>query len=426
MPDIGVCPNFLGEKALFMFTEEDVTKLVNEGKSLNEIMHFCINDIIKLILKVEAQNFINENQEVMDNGHNRLILNGTHPERNFLVPSKAVSVKVPRVRDLGKGAECLDFKSRYIPKYISRSDDITALIPWLYLKGLSENDIEFVFKTQYGDDIKGLSSKSIGQLIHVWGEEYSDWSRRDLSSERYPYIWADGVFFRVREERDHHCQLMILGVNEFGQKKILGLGEGYAESAEVWKGMLVDLRLRGMSAPKMAVADGGLGFWAGLRDVYPDCHKQYCWFHKIKDVKRYLPKSRESEAVFSLQQIYRSDTRAEAISQVEKFKGVFEPKHPQAVKTVIKYTEELLSFYDFPAEHWLHLRTTNPIESIFSTVRLRTTKTRGKLSRGNIQSLVFKLAETASRNLNCINGVSKIKFVLDGMLFKDGVMIEKE
>ena len=259
----------------------------------------------------------------------------------------------------------------------------------------------------------------------TWSEELSAWDSRDMTGEKYAYVWADGVYFKVRGEKDNVCQLMLLGVGEDGRKRLMGMGEGYAESSDSWRELLLKLRAHGMEAPKLVVGDGGLVLWSGLGKVFPDCGRQFCWVHKLRDVRMYLPKSRHVEVTRKVRDIYMSETRVEAsrkIATIAKSLGV---KHRQAAETLTKWEDELLGFYDFPAEHWQQIRTTNPIASMFSSIRLRTNKTRGRLGRQKLSALILKLAQTATDNMNVIAHSDKIKLLLDGTIFMDGELVRK-
>jgi transposase-like protein len=403
-----------------MFTREKLVRLLEEGASLSRIFRESAMDVFNEALVIEARRFIDERQELLDDGTMRFTLNGTHKERNVQFPFGSVPVRAPRVLDKGRGVEPVKFTSRMLPRYLRKSFDMTELIPWMYLKGVSESDFQSVFEGVTGRPTQGLSSSTISRLLDSWSDEYLAWNARDMSGERYAYVWADGVFLKARGERENVCQLAALGVDEWGHKKLVGMIEGYAESADNWRELFVKLRGQGMEAPKLVIADGGVGLWSGLSKVYPDCRRQCCWVHKIRDLRRYLPKGRHTDVTQKARDIYMSETRDEASRKLRLLAGVLAVKHRQASETLTKWSDELLEFYGFPAEHWLHLRSTNPIESLYSTVRLRTRKTRGKLNKERLGGLLLKLSQAATSNMNALGHADKIVSVLEGAVFKDG------
>jgi transposase-like protein len=410
-----------GERFFFMFTKDDLRKLLAEGMPLRGIIREAAKDVIHQALQVEAEDFISQNQEELLDGKPRLVFNGTLPEREILFSCGPVSVKAPRVRDNKDTDEKFQFKSNLLPRYLRTADEVATLIPWMYLKGISENDFQPMFEAIFGEEIKGLSGSTVGNLIHAWDDEYLQWSKRDLSGENYPYIFADGVNFKVKE-RDNCSQLVLLGVDETGRKRLVGFEEGYAESKESWRGLFIRLKEYGLKAPKLVVGDGGLGLWSGLGEVFPDCQRQFCWVHKVKDAKKYLPQSLHKQVLFNLKNIYLSETKEEAIRQVKIYKTIYEEKYPKAVETITKNIDNLLTFYSFPAVHWVQLRTNNPIESMFSTLRLRTNKMRGQMGRGRLGAMIFKLCQMASKKMKAIVGADRLRLVLEGKKFENGIL----
>ena len=403
-----------------MFTRETLQQLISNGATLPEILRVTAGDVITEVLVFEAQRFIDEHQESMDDGKRRLVLNGSHQPRDVLFPFGPVSVKAPRVLDRRGGAEPIVYDSSVIPKYLTRSNDVDGLLTWMYLKGFSESDFQGVFEAVFGRRVHGLSPTSISRLLRGWEDEFRAWQSRDMTDERYAYVWGDGVYFKVKNERENVCQMMLLGVGEDGRKRLVGLAEGYAESADCWRELLVGLRSRGMEAPKLVIGDGGLGLWSALAKVFPDCGRQHCWVHALKNVIRHLPKGRHSEVTRQVRDVYMSETRYEARRKILTLTRGLEVKHRKAADTLTRWTDELVAFYDYPAEHWPHVRTTNPIESMFSTLRLRTGKTRGKLGRARLGALLLKLAQTATGNMNALPHADKIKLLLGGAVFKSG------
>ena len=403
-----------------VFTRERLVELIDDGTPITKIIREVAANVVDEVLLIEARRFIDERQETLEDGTRRLVLNGSLPSRDVLFPFGSVPVKAPRVLDRKVGEATLSFHYNMLPRYLRRSSDLTELIPWMYLRGLSDSDFKPLFEMVTGYKVKGMSSSTVGKLMNRWTEEFGAWSRRDMTGEKYAYIWGDGVYYKVKGERDHVCQLTLLGVNEDGRKTLVGLGEGYVESADCWQEVLMRLRSQGMEPPKLLIGDGGQGLWAGLARVFPDSARQFCWVHKLKDVKRHLPKSKHVEATRRVRDIYMSEDRAEAAKQMSLLAAALSLKHPQAAATLTKCADGLLGFYDFPAEHWTHIRSTNPIESMFGTLRLRTGKTRGRLGRERLGGLLLKLAQTATANMNGIGHVDKLKLVLAGSRFENG------
>jgi transposase-like protein len=408
-----------------MFSREKLVTLIKEGRPLPEIIRVATKDIIDEALVIEAQRFIDEHQESLEDGRSRLVLNGTANERQILFPFGSVPVKAPRILDRKAGEDGLKFTSKALPRYLRKSQDLVELIPWLYLKGLSVNDFKSVFEAIYGQPVHGFSPATISGHVEGWVKEYVAWSSRDMTRETYAYVWADGVYFKVKGERDNVCQLVLLGVDARGCKRLVGMAEGYAESSDSWRELFVKLKSQGLEGPKLVVGDGGLGLWSALSRVYPDSAKQFCWAHKIKDVQRYLPKSRHREVIREVRDIYLSEKKEEATKKIKRLGAMFEVKHVQAAETLTRHIEELLAFYDFPSRHWIHIRTNNPIESLFSTVRLRTGKTRGSLGRERLGALVFKLGQMASANMRAITHAQMLEALLSGRKYKDGLELEE-
>jgi transposase-like protein len=296
------------------------------------------------------------------------------------------------------------------------------LLPWLYLKGVSTNDFSTALSSLLGPGAPGLSAATISRLKEVWKEEQRQWPRRDLTGKQYVYIWADGVHFGVRLEDASQCILVVIGATKDGKKQLLALTDGYRESEESWKELLRDLKNRGLTTdPKLAIADGALGFWKALPQVFGATQGQRCRVHKTVNVLNKLPKALQSKATEDIHQIWMAETRENAEKAFDRFLSSYESKHPKATESLLKDRSTLLSFYDFPAEHWRHIRTSNPIESTFSTVRLRTDKTRGCVSRNTMLAMAFKLAITAEKNWRTLKGHSLLAQVVDGVRFKDGL-----
>jgi len=303
---------------------------------------------------------------------------------------------------------------------------VDDVLPVLYLRGLSTGDFKPALESLLGEKAQGLSATNIVRLKRCWEEEYRVFRKRDLSQTQYAYIWADGVHFRIRLEEDRLSALVVLGVRADGTKELLAIEDGYRESTESWKSVLRDLKTRGMNMPVLATGDGALGFWAALREVFPKTREQRCWVHKIANVLDKLPKRLQPKAKRMLHEIMNSETRSDAETEMDAFAREFEAKYPKTVETLLKDKEELLTLYDFPAEHWRHIRTTNAIESTFATVRLRTRVTKGAGSRTAGLMMAYKLLEAASHRWRALTGHHLVQTVLNGVTFKDGIQEQSE
>jgi putative transposase len=296
------------------------------------------------------------------------------------------------------------------------------LIPWLYLKGVSTGDFSEALVALVGPDAPGLSATTITRLKATWEDEFEVWSRRPLEGKRYVYVWADGVHFNIRLEGDRQCILVLMGATADGKKELIAVTDGYRESEQSWKELLVDCRARGLTIdPSLAVGDGALGFWKAVGQVWPSTKTQRCWVHKTSNVLDKLPKGVQLKAKAALHNIYEAEGRVKAEKAFDLFVSTYEAKYPKAAECLTKDREALLTFYDFPAEHWRHIRTTNPIESTFATVRLRTVKTKGSGSRTACLTMVFKLMESASKSWRALNGSTLLREVIRGVTFVDGV-----
>ena len=376
-------------------------------------------------VEAEVEAFIAAHADLADEaGRRRVVRHGYQPEREVQTGIGAVAVRRPRVRDrqpdAGRGR--IRFTSSILPPYLRRAKSVEELLAWLYLKGISTGDFGEALAALLGPDAPGLSATTVTRLKTAWAEEYERWLRRDLSAKRYVYLWADGVYFSPRLEHDKQCLLVIIGADEIGNKDIVGLSDGYRESEQSWCELLLDLKRRGLTAsPELATGDGALGFWKALRQVYGHTREQRCWVHKTANVLNKLPKSVQGKAKGHLQDIWMAETRVDAESAFDFFLQAYSAKYPKAVECLVKDRDRLLTFYDFPAEHWKHVRTSNPIESTFATVRLRTTKTKGCLSRNTALAMVFKLLLSARRKWRRLNGSNHLAEVIQGVTFKDGI-----
>jgi transposase-like protein len=363
--------------------------------------------------------------EVTDDGRQRLVRHGHLPEREIMTGIGAVAVRCPRVRDrVGKGSERIRFCSAILPPYARRSKSLEVLIPMLYLKGVSTGDFEEALLALLGKGAGGLSASTIARLKDAWSDEHARWGKRDLSAKRYVYFWIDGIHVQARLENDAQCLLVIIGATPEGKKELVGLIDGVRESAQSWKELLLDLKRRGLAiGPELAIADGGLGFWQAIEEVWPKTRGQRCWVHKTANVLNKLPKSQQSKAKRALQEIWMAETKKDALAACDAFVETWGVKYDKATECLIKDREALLAFYDFPAEHWKHLRTTNVIESSFATVRHRTVRSKGCLSNKTALAMIFKLAEAAERNWRRLNGHNQLPKIILGVKFTDGIEV---
>jgi putative transposase len=355
-----------------------------------------------------------------------VVRNGYLPEREILTGLGSVVVRVPKVRDRSGGG--VKFNSALVPPYVRKAKRVAAALPWLYLRGISTGDLQEVLSVLLGEEAKGLSPAVISRLKAQWSEDYLAWNRRDLSKERYVYVWADGIYSTLRGEDDRLCLLILIGVNEQGEKRLLALSDGYRESKASWLSVLQDLQARGLArAPnKLAIGDGALGFWAAVSEAWPETRCQRCWVHKTGNVLAALPDSVQGKAQAGLREIWMAESRSQAEKAFAWFIRDFEAKYPKAVGILVKDRDALLAFYDFPAEHWLHIRTTNPIESSFAIIRHRTTRTKNCVSRNTLLGLVFQLALAVEKNWLRIRGFKRLPDVVNGVQFQDGIAVNIE
>ena len=357
-----------------------------------------------------------------EDGMARLVRHGHLPEREVMTGIGPVPVKVPRVRDRGTGDDRIRFRSSILPPWLRKAKSIEDLLPWLYLKGVSTGDFQEALAALLGSNAAGLSATTISRLKADWWADYERWQRRDLSARRFVYVWADGVYFRPRMAEEKQCVLVLIGADEWGRKEVIGLSDGYRESTQSWRELLLDLKRRGLAhAPEIAIGDGALGFWAALREVFGSTREQRCWVHKTGNVLNAMPKSVQPKAKGHLHDIWQAGTRAEADAAFDFFAETYGVKYDKAVAKLIKDRDVLLAFYDFPAEHWKHIRTSNPIESTFSTVRHRTGKTKGCLSRKTGLAMAFKLMMSAQAKWRKLDGANRIPEIVQGVEFKDGI-----
>ena len=390
---------------------------------LTDILRAGARDLIQQAVEAELSALLEAHSEDrIEDGRARLVRHGHLPEREVTTGIGTVSVKVPRVRDRGEGAAKIRFASTILPPYLRKSKSIEDLLPWLYLKGISTGDFQEALAALLGPNAAGLSSSTISRLKADWWDEYDRWQRRDLSTRRFIYIWADGVYFRPRMAEEKQCVLVLIGADEWGRKEIIGLADGYRESTQSWRELLLDLQRRGLDhAPDLAIGDGALGFWNALREVFGATKQQRCWFHKTGNVLNAMPKSVQAKAKGHLHDIWQAETRVDAEAAFDFFVTTYGVKYDKAVGKLVKDRDVLLAFYDFPAEHWKHIRTTNPIESTFATVRHRTGKTKGCLSRKTGLAMAFKLMMSAQNKWRKLDGANRMPEIIEGIAFKDGI-----
>ena len=363
-----------------------------------------------------------------DKGHRMAVRNGYMPERTILSGIGPLAIRQPRVDDRGLGntEEGQRFSSAILPRFMRKMPSLEGLIPVLYLKGISTGDFGEALAAILGEGAKGLSASTITRLKEGWLEEHTQWSSRSLEGKEYVYLWADGIYVNVRLDDQRSCLLVLMGATREGKKELVAISDGYRESKASWREMLLDLKARGLKmAGKLAIGDGALGFWAAADEVFPEMKHQRCWVHKTANVLDKLPKGVQSKAKAMLHDMYQAETKEAAMKTYGLFIASFKDKYPKAVECLEKDEQVLFTFYEFPAAHWIHIRTTNPIESTFATVRLRTAKTKGCGSRAATLSMVFKLCQEAEKNWRCLDGTKWIPMVLEGKHFIDGELKEQ-
>jgi putative transposase len=410
-------------------TETNVFQLSQPGTfsdPLTEVLRNGARALLAQAVEAELSALLGGHADKLtDDGRQRLVRHGHLPKRDIMTGIGPVAVRCPRLRDRGgEGSGRIRFSSAILPPYARRSKSLEVLIPILYLKGVSTGDFEEALAALLGKDAGGLSASTIGRLKEAWSDEHARWSRRDLSSKRYVYFWVDGIHVQARLEDDAQCLLVIIGATPEGKKELVGLIDGVRESAQSWRELLLDLKRRGLAiAPELAVADGALGFWKAVEEVWPKTRGQRCWVHKTANLLNKLPKSQQPKAKQALQEIWMAETKKDALVAFDAFVETFGLKYDKAVECLTKDREALLAFYDFPAEHWKHLRTTNPIESSFATVRHRTVRSKGCLSNKTALAMIFKLAEAAEKSWRRLDGHSQLPKLILGVKFADGIEV---
>ena len=394
---------------------------------LTEVLREGARQMLAMAVEAEVAEWIDTHADLKDErGHRQVVRNGYLPERTITTGVGDIPVRQPRVHDRRPEGEKEKFTSKILPRYLRKTKSIEDLIPWLYLKGISTGDFPQALTALLGPEAAGLSATTVTRLKSRWEQEYAHWSRRSLEGKQYVYVWADGIHFNIRLEEDRQCMLVLIGATADGKKELIAIHDGYRESEQSWKELLLDCKSRGLTIdPKLATGDGALGFWKALAQVYPATREQRCTVHKTANVLDKLPKRLQGAAKAKLHAIWQADTREEANRAFDLFLETYQDKYPKATECLAKDREALLAFYDFPAEHWVHLRTTNPIESTFATVRLRHRRTKGSGSRQACLAMVFKLVQAAEKKWRLLNGAQRIPDVIAGVRFVNGQREDK-
>ena len=389
---------------------------------LTDVLRQGAQQMLAAAVDSEVHAFLSQYEHIRDiHGRKQVVRNGYLPERTIQTGLGSVDIKVPRVRD--NSGNDIAFTSALLPPYLKRTQSISELLPWLYLKGISTGGFADALRALLGKEAKGLSANTICRLKASWINEYQAWTKRDLSKHNIVYIWVDGVYLQARMQ-EKQCMLVIIGADDTGKKHVLAISDGYRESTQSWREVLLDLKHRGLPAlPKLAVGDGALGFWQACAEIFPDTATQRCWVHKTMNVLNKLPKSLQPKAKDRLHEIWMADTREHANKAFDLFLATYQDKYPKAAQCLRKDRESLLAFYDFPAQHWHHIRTTNPIESTFETIKLRTHRTKGCLSRETGLAMLYKLAMSAQDRWPRLRGSKLTADVLNGVSFKNGIKL---
>jgi len=407
--------NLIESKKPEAFIDDPITQILQNGAKR----------LLANALELEINSFLEQYSSLIDDqGKKRIIRNGYLPEREIQTGIGPVRVKVPRACDR-KGKDKIKFASSILPAYLRKTKSIETLIPWLYLKGISTGGFSEALAALVGQDAPGLSASTISRLKTIWEDEYQQWQNRDLSGKHYVYIWADGVYCNVRMD-DKQCMLVIVGATKDGDKELLAIEGGYRESEQSWLSLLNDLKRRGLQkAPALAIGDGSLGFWKAISKTYETTEWQRCWVHKTANILNKLPKNLQGKAKENIHKIWMADTRKDAERSFDSFINIYEAKYPKATNCLEKDRDILLNFYNFPAEHWRHIRTSNPIESTFATVRLRTAKVRGCFSSKSVLSMAFKLCKSAEKNWIKLHHYEKLGQLIKGVKFVNGIEQER-
>ena len=413
-----------------MNTDTKVVRLCQPDEiddPLRDVLRAGARRLLAQAIELEADAFLADMRDLkLPDGRARLVRHGHGPEREIQTGIGPVPVSRVRIRDRGAttAVDRVRFSSSLLPKWARRTRSLDALLPVLYLRGVSTGDFQDALAALLGCDAPNLSSSVIARLTAEWQAEYVRWQGRDLSARRYVYVWADGVYLQARMEEHAECMLVLIGATPEGRKELVGFQVGVRESAQSWRELLIEVKRRGLAiAPEIAVGDGALGFWKALDEIYPGTRHQRCWLHKIGNVLNKVVKSVQPAMKADLREIHGAPTRAAAEGAVNVFVEKYGAKYPRAAECLTKDQDALLAFYDFPAEHWVHLRTSNPIESVFATVRHRTVRTKGALSPTTARLMVFKLVMAASKTWRRLQGENQLPKLVAGVTFRDGTEV---
>ncbi len=409
-------------------TEIRIVPLSSSQDVLTDLLRDGARRLLAQAVEAEVSAWIDDHAHLKDDqGRRQVVRNGHLPERAIQTGIGAVEVQQPRVRDRRPADQREAFTSAILPPYLRKTRSLEGLLPWLYLKGISTGDFSEALQAILGTDAPNLSATTITRLKAVWEADHEAWSRRSLAGKRYVYVWADGVHFNIRLEGGRQCILVLMGATAEGKKELIAISDGYRESDQSWRELLLDCKARGLEVePSLAIGDGALGFWKAMRQVWGTTKEQRCWVHKTANVLDKISKGQQPKAKAMLHDIWMAATRVEAEKAFELFLKTWEAKFSKATECLAKDREMLLAFYDFPAEHWRHIRTTNPIESVLATVRLRTCKTKGCGTRAACETMVFKLMQSASKGWKKLNGSQLLPEVIQGVKFTDGERATKD
>ncbi len=394
---------------------------IGVNSALEEVLRQGAREMLLKAIENEVSEYVEQHKEIRDESGRRLVVrNGHSSEREILTGIGAIGVRQPRVNDKRPGEK---FTSSILPPFMRRIPSMDALIPCLYLKGISTGDFGEALEAILGPQARGLSATNIVRLKEGWKQDYEAWRQQNLSAKHYVYIWVDGIHFNVRLDDERSCILVVIGATKDGKKEMVAVQDGYRESKLSWKEILRDLKARGLSElPALATGDGALGFWAAAAEEFPTTRRQRCWVHKTANILDKMPKSIHSKVKTRIHDMYMADTKKNAMKAYDEFLALYEAKYPKACDCLSKDKDDLFTFYDFPAEHWIHIRTTNPIESTFATVRLRTKRTKGCGSRSATLTMVYKLIEQAEKHWRKLNAHKLIQKLIEGASFTDGVL----
>jgi len=390
---------------------------------LTDMLRAGAQQLIQQAVEAELQHLLAQHTDNRTTaGTAGVVRNGYLPERELQTSLGPIPVKIPKVRS--KTGEAVTFRSALVPPYVRKTRTLEAALPWLYLKGVSSGEMGAALEVLVGPEAKGLSASTVSRLKQTWAQEYRQWNERRLDRDQWVYIWADGVYSGLRAEQAKLCALVIIGVNERGEKHFLAIEDGVRESTQSWREVLLNLKSRGLNMPRLAIGDGAMGFWAALEEVLPETRQQRCWMHKTMNVLNCLPKATQPKAKQALHNIWQAETKVEAEQAFDVFIATYDAKYPKATLCLQKDREELMAFYSFPAKHWQSIRTSNPIESTFGTIRHRTKRSKGCLSRDGMLYMMFKLGMCAEDNWRRLRGFSHLAQVITGVKFRDGIEVK--